>query len=338
MAAAAAAAAAPVTPNLIPALSAFTPEIVDSLFHIDSASPSVSPTFLFIVGSPGAGKSSGHARAIEAGILPAGDYATVNLDTLLEAMLPFRAASSMAHLLKQRHRALVKFASIFAYGTRKENLGLFKWYDEAHDALAAADPKTIAKLNRVRSEYTPLAGTEAPAKLMDLNQAAIERAIAKGVNVVYETTFSLTKKGRVTKFDEIMALLKGTPYTVAVYHVYGNPEDIAARIRARQEFGMPHEDYPFYRYVSATPESVAEYIESTGKAVAALAKEFEPKGVLFAEFENRMDPARIPPSRPVNYKTQRRRIVRAYGPKASGPSSSHSSSSSSSKRKTRKSS
>ncbi len=288
------------------------------MYNIDSASPSAEPTFLFIVGSPGAGKSSGHAAAIESGLIPAGNYATINLDTLLESMAPFRAASSMAHLLKQRHRSLVKFASIFAYGTRKENLGLFKWYDEAHGDLAAADPATIAQLNRVRETYEPLLGYEAPAKLMDLNEAAIQRAITRGINIVYETTFSLTKKGRVTKFDEIMELLKGTPYKVAVYHVRGDPKEISQRIRARQEFGMPHEEYPFYRYVSWSPEAVAEYIGKTAEAVAAIAAQYP--AITVAEFVNTMDPMRLPVFKPVNYNTQRRRIVRAYGPPRSSSS------------------
>jgi hypothetical protein len=317
---------------LIPTLSAFTPEIVDHMYHIDSARPSEAPTFLFIVGSPGSGKSSGHAHAIEVGLIPAGDYATINLDTLLESMAPFRAASSMAHLLKHRHRPLVKFASIFAYGTRKENLGLFKWYDEAHEDLAAADPETIAQLNRVRSVFAPLAGMEAPEKLMDLNEAAIERAISRGINIVYETTFSLTKKGRVTKFDEIIDLLKGTPYKVAVIHVRGDPREVSLRIRARQEFGMPHEEYPFYRYVSWTPEAVTEYIEKTAEAVEAIAKQYP--GVTVAEFVNTMDPMRLPTFRQVNYNTQRRKIVRAYGPARS--SSSTRKSSSSRRRTTRK--
>jgi hypothetical protein len=308
----------PRIPPLIPALSAFTPEIVDHLYHIDSASPSATPTFLFIVGSPGAGKSSGHAHAIEAGLLPAGDYATINLDSLLESMAPFRAASSMAHLLKQRYKPLVKFASIFAYGTRKENLGLFKWYDEAHEELAAVDPATIAQLNRVRATYAPLAGAEAPAKLMDLNEAAIQRAISRGINIVYETTFSLTKKGRVTKFDEIIEMLKDTPYKVAVYHVHGDPREISLRIRARQEFGMPHEEYPFYRYVSWAPGAVEEYIGKTAEAVSAIAKQYP--GITVAEFVNTMDPLRLPEFRPVNYNTQRRRIVSAYGPSRSSSS------------------
>ena len=101
-------------------LSDLTPQAVDTLYGIDSAQPSDTPTFLFLVGAPGAGKSSGHARAIEAGILQAGNYATINMDTLLESLLPFRAASAMAHFMKRRPAThdLTRFASISAYAPR----------------------------------------------------------------------------------------------------------------------------------------------------------------------------------------------------------------------------
>lgn len=301
---------------MYPSLSALTPPVVDNLYHIDSASPDAPPTFLWLVGSPGAGKSSGHARAIEAGFLPAGNYATINLDTLLESLLPFRAASAMGHYVKHAMpEAGAKFSSIFAYGTRKENMGLFKWYNTAHNAIAAADPAATANLNRVRAEFAPLLDREAESKLTELNDAAIERAISKGVNIVYETTLSLNKSKKVQKVEEIMALLKthGPQYRVVFYHVHGVPYEVSARIRARQEYGMPYEELPFYRYVAAHPDAVAEYADKTADAFAQLRKQYAKHGVVFEEWLNPMDPSRLPPVREFNAPSQLRRIVRAYG-------------------------
>lgn len=310
--------------NMQPSLSALTPPVVDHIYHIDSATPVAAPVFLFLVGAPGAGKSSGHARAIDAGLLPAGNYATLNLDTLLESLMPFRAASAMGHLLKRTPstRGPAKFSSISAYGTRKENLGLFKWYNTAHDELASIEPATIAELNRIRATFTPLQDRESDAKLIDLNEAALTRAVARSIPIVYETVFSLTKSGRVNKFDDIMAYLKkhGPQYRVVVYHVRGEPAEVAARVRARQEYGMPYEDPPFYRYVPASEEVIAGIIDKNAAAFAALKSQYAGKAE-FEEYENRLDPSRLAPERPFHSANQLRRITRAFGPRRTSTSS-----------------
>jgi hypothetical protein len=329
-------------------LSDLTPQAVDALYGIDSAQPSDTPTFLFLVGAPGAGKSSGHARAIEAGILAPGNYATINMDTLLESLLPFRAASAMAHFLKRRPAThdLTRFASISAYSTRKENLGLFKWYDEAHAALLEADPETVRTFNRVRQHFVPLAGQEAPERLLEINEAALDRAIHRQINIVYETTLSLTKAGRVNKVDAIMKLLKHTPYRVVFYHITGPAEEVAARIKARQEHQTPQDPHPYYRYLPSNPDKVAEFIKATADGFAAVRKQYA-KAATFEEYENRMDPARMPAENRRTTTMRRRRIASAYAPRllrssnrVSTPSSSSNRlfrlSSSSEKRKTQR--
>jgi len=300
-------------------LSDLTPSVVDALYGTAAAHPSETPTFLFLVGAPGSGKSS---VAIDAGLLPPGDYATINMDTLLESLLPFRAASAMAHHYKRRPdtRELAHFASIGAYGTRKENLGLFKWYDENHAALQEADPKATRGFNRIRRRFAPLVDQEAAAHLIDVNEAALDRAIAKRVNIVYETTLSLTKEGRVNKVDRLMRLLKKTPYRIAFYHVTGTVEDISQRIKARQEHQTPQDPQPFYRYVSTRPEKVAEYIHKIAEAFAAVAKQYK-KSATFQEFTNPIDPMRLPAENQRRTSTRRRHIVSAYAGSNRRPSS-----------------
>jgi hypothetical protein len=309
--------------RLVPRLSALTPAVVDQLYGIDRAEPVAHPLFVILAGSPGVGKSSGHAAAEALGLTA--PYATINLDTLLESLAPFRAASSMAHFLKQDPdaRDLTRFASITAYGTRRENLGLFKWYDTARPELAAAGlaPETLAAFNAVRAEFAPLADAEAPARLMDINAAAMVRAIAKRVPIVWETTLSLAaKSGRVAKIDDLMEELAGTPYRVLLIHATGDPADIAARIRARQEYGMPYEVPPYYRYVKATPESVAEYVAGNAAAVAALRSQYRGR-IEFHEIAPVLDPARLPRSRRMSPALQRARIAAFYGPEQEIPRS-----------------
>jgi hypothetical protein len=311
---------------LVPALSGLTSAVVDRLYGIASARPVAAPTFVILAGAPGVGKSSGHAFAQARGLLPVDprDYATINLDTLLESLAPFRAASSMAHFLKQNPatRPLTHFASIVAYGSRRENLGLFKWYDEAQPALAAADPETVAVFNAVRAEFAPLAdAAAAPGRLLDINAAAIERAVAARVPIVWETTLSLSAKtGRVAKIDDLMSVLRGTPYRVALIHMTGDPTDIARRIAARQNYGMPYEVPPYYRYVKTTPEAVAETTTATATAVAALRRQYRGR-IEFHEDALVMEPSRLPPPRRFNRSLQRNRIAAFYGPQREIPRS-----------------
>lgn len=284
---------------LIHKLSDLKPDVVDALYHIDSASTQEAPTFLFLVGAPGSGKSSGHGRAIEAGILPAGDYATVNIDTLLESLLPFRAASSIAHYLKH------KLGTISAYGSRKENMGLFKWYDE-NRAMLEADPSTIQAFNRIRRRFESDTGHHS---LIEKTEDALQRAIQKRVHVVYETTLSLSKAGRVHKVDALMRLLEDSPYRIFFYHITGSPENIAQRIQARQDHAQPQEEFPYYRYIPTG--AIRGLLKATRDGFEAVRHQYHGRAS-FEEFENPMDPVRLPAENRRSNSTRRRRILSAY--------------------------
>jgi hypothetical protein len=297
----------------IPSLSALTPEAVDRLYGLDRATPVAEPAFLFLVGAPGAGKSSGHAAAIEAGILPeTRAYVTINLDLLLEAITAFRAASATAHLLKQKHRELVRFGSISAYASKKENLGLFKWYDDAREEIAAADPDTIAALNAVREVYRPLADAMVSHSIAGLSDAALGRAIDARVPIVCETTLSLSSaSGRVTKIDALMKILAKTPYKDHVYmwHIKGTPDEIAARVRARQEYVMPADEHPFYRYVPAG--LTRKFVDDTSSAFTRLQTQYAGK-IQFHEISIPHDASRLPTAMPYNLPAQQARVIAAY--------------------------
>lgn len=284
----------------MPKLSALTPPVVDHLFGIDTAEPVAVPRFVFIVGVPGVGKSSISHR------LPGG-HATINLDTLLEAIEPFRAASAIAHALKsdERTREKISFASIFGYGTRKENLGMFDWYDRAR-------PELGDDYNAVRERFRPLHGHMAPETIIQASAAAIQRAIDRHINIVYETTLD---DGRITKVRDIVESLPPT-YRVVLYHLVGPVAEVVERIRARQEYSMPYDSpYPFYRYVTTKPENIKEQTNNNRKAVKSLRRKYEATGAIeFHEVETRLDPAALPRPRVFNPRAQHERIVAAYAP------------------------
>jgi hypothetical protein len=284
-------------------LSELTPAVVSEIYNISGAHPVAGkqPTFVFLIGSPGAGKSSGHGAAIDAGLVQPGNYATVNLDTLLEHLVPYRAGTAMAHHLKQQ------IASITAYTSKKENLDMFKAYNEGRAAL---DPVIGAQLNRVRAQW-PVPAPIIAQNIIDINDKAIELAINERVDVIYETTFTLTKAGRVTKFDKIFKMADG--YRVVVIHVTAPPEDIIARITARQEFGMPAEEFPYYRYVP--PKMAVKFVEDNAKAYHQLQTDYAGQ-VTFLEVQNPLDPARLTPAYHIAPAAQLQRIMTAYGPRA----------------------
>lgn len=266
---------------MIPKLSALKAAYVDQIYNIDTALKRDEPVFLFLIGSPGAGKSSGHTEAKSAGLIP-DNYATLNVDLLLESLIPFRASSSMAHLLKHipETKEFVKFSTIPAYGSKKEDVGMFKWYDDSKKHFKDLADKS---LNQIRDVYELLSKKNATAKLLDIHEKAIQRAIKKKINIVLETTLSL-KGTRVKKVDEIMKMLEKTPYKVVFYHVYGKPDEVASRLRVRQEYEMPHDDFPYYRYVPANVEAVKEYMKSNKEAFDALKTQYT--HATFGEFEN----------------------------------------------------
>ena len=322
--------------RLVGKLSDLTPAVVDHLYGTDRAESRADPKFVFLVGAPGVGKSSGHASAIEHEHLPAcsaGGYATINLDTLLESLVPFRAASAMGYVAthKPSVKDLVKFSTLSSYGSRQENLGAFKWYNTAHPAIKGVDPELADALNGVRERFMPLHGVELPkgSSLMDINEAAIERAIERSVPIIYETTLSLNKKeGRVKKVDEIMDLLaaKGPQYRVVLIHMTGAPEDIATRIHHRQEYGMPYEELPFYRYVPADPadpKAIAAMAKGTAEAVSAIEEQYGGR-IEVVPLETVMNASRLTAPRNFDNVALVRRIRNVYR-SAKKSSSNHSS-------------
>lgn len=324
MAAAAGGAGGPVSESnsqLVAHLSALTPDVVDCLFGIEVAKPVDAPNFIFLVGAPGVGKSSGHAFAIKNGFLPSreeGGYATINLDTLLESLTPFRAGSAMGHIVTHMPhvRDHAKFSTLQSYGSRHENVGAFKWYNTAHPAMREADPELVDALNGVRERFVPLRNIELPkgSSLMDINEAAIERAVERSVSIIYETTLSLNKKeGRVIKLDKIMALLeaKGPQYRVVLIHMTAPPEEIAVRIHHRQEFGMPYEKHPFYRYVPADPKAIVAMARGTAEAVSAIEEQYGGR-IDVIPLETAMNAARLAAPRNFDHVAQMRRVRDVY--------------------------
>jgi hypothetical protein len=331
-------------PPLVKSLSELTPAVVDHLYGIDTAMRQEKPHFVLLVGAPGVGKSSGHAEAIAREYVPlreAGGYATINLDILLESLLPFRAGSAMGYVLKQKYPEQSSFTSIHMYGSKKENVGAFGWYDDGSETkgrgaakvttivekarskiykLGDAAKENIRKANSVRNSFLPLRDAMTEKSLTDLNDAALKRAILKGVPIIYETTLSkVEKSGRVEKFDALMSLLDSIApqYTVAIIHLTGETAEVAERMNARQKYEMPYNSLPFYRYVP--PSLAADLIFKNNEAVKQIKIDYasriaEEKIIIPDTITVVRNISRLPVAREFNGNAMMRRVLEVYAP------------------------
>jgi hypothetical protein len=327
------------------------PDAVSELYGIDRASPVTSPTFVFMVGSPGAGKSQGHA-AMQASldgkepIFKTYNYAIINLDTLLESFVPFRIASSFGHsvtrclgaeyptgkLDAKGKPSTKKFASIGCYGSKGANLGAFGFIDHEETRVELLKALTAKMAERRGAEraaeyiedlFSVIGEASAEAKkaaaaagksIMDLNEEAINYAISKHINIVYETTFS-----NIKKFNDLYSKLKSEGYKIVVFHISDTAEHVKAKLIARQEFEMPYLDYPFYRFVMPSDSAVGEYIKKTADVVEEIAGKADKDG-LYKDTEvyeynakGSFDPSRLKGAVEFDFEAQIERLIGAYG-------------------------
>jgi hypothetical protein len=265
------------------------------------------PTFVFLIGAPAAGKSTGHTLLQERGIVHrkgkdgSRDYATINVDTLLESLIPFREATATAAKMG------VPLTALRGYVSKQPNLGFVSGLQkelfpenveekagakkkgkvanaEAVPSAAFEEKKTMCTpiLKEIIGSYADiLAGKPMPKNLNQIMDDAIRRIIDARVDIVYETTFSSDKK-----FMELYEILKGTPYMgqIIIMHIQGNPDNVGTKAELRQRYGMLSEPVPFQRLVPTNLTHVADLIQKNQTVFDQL-RTMAPPGVSFIEQE-----------------------------------------------------
>ncbi len=268
--------------------------------------PMGNPTFVFLIGAPAAGKSSGHKMLQERGIVSISsdgrrNYATINVDSLLESLLPFREATATAEKMGVEITALRGYVSKqpnlgFVTGLQKEifpenveESGSKKKAKVA--ALTNANLQKKAELEEKKATCAPvlkdiiqsyddiLKGGPMPKNLNQIMEEAIARIIGTSVDIVYETTFSSPDK-----FWKLYETLKTSPYrnNIVVMHIQGEPSVVAEKAYLRQRYGMPSEPVPFQRLVPTNIGHVADLIKKNQTVFKQL-QDAVPEGVQFIE-------------------------------------------------------
>lgn len=303
----------PFKPYIQSSCELMDPLQVDYLFGLyDEAGKPVltvqkAPKFVFLIGAPAAGKSSGHKMLQERGIVsrtPSGikDYATINVDSLLEALIPFREATATAEKMG------VELTALRGYVSKQPNLGFVTGLQKElfPENVEETGPKKKAKVSAaptntnlqkkaeleakkatcapilkdiIRSYDDILKGGPMPNNLNQIMEEALKRIIGASVDIVYETTFSSPDK-----FWKIYEMLKASPYknNIVVMHIQGEPSVVAEKAELRQRYGMPSEPLPFQRLVPTSVVHVADLIQKNQTVYNQLVKE-APEGVQFIE-------------------------------------------------------
>ncbi len=269
-------------------LSEITPAIEDKLFSLTTATPVPSPTLFILIGSPGVGKTSAHEHVQGALGIPVRrdnhgrvkrdpSYVTIDLDLLVENMEPFRAASMLARILTRDPQlsafaGSIVFPSMQAYISESQNLKIFDWFDDllAMKGITAEQLNSpewggdelmnaIKQLWDVRKRWLALKGKAGGIPIWKRANPAIERAMTKRFNIVYETTMAKGKFGKkIAKFDALKDLADRYGYNVHLYHIgCSDPAkegaliaEVQARVGGRQEYVDPFRvEKPFWRYV-----------------------------------------------------------------------------------------
>jgi hypothetical protein len=314
------------------------PDLVAEMYGISSATPDDDPYFVFLVGVPGAGKSAGHRALVESGIFADGNYATMNLDILLESIIPFRATSALSHAIKTflgsdypRSKDIKKYSSITGYGAKSSNVGALDFYNSEITkikllralAFKLAKVEGVSVLDAARKilkmfrKFRDLIVSLVPERevvpsLLDLHKEALSTAIEKHLNIVYETVFS-----NIDKFDKLYEPLIAAGYKILIIYIKDDPEHISAKIRARQEYGMPYGKYPFYRFVPSGLDAVNKQITSLetsiGKIKDKIASGAYNKDLIHIEtVQSRFDPSKLPEAVDMTFFEEIENIMRAY--------------------------
>jgi hypothetical protein len=232
--------------------SNITDEKIDLIFSkgkrkLPEVSKDQSPYFIFIVGSPGVGKTSklkslfkyenisnklGEERKLKEEFKKSNvtynDFYEISLDLILEKVVPWRNATMKLYnfirgnqenyeLTLNNINEISKFA---IYQTSTENFGLTK-------------KKIEKQMANIKTKRTKTGGA---GRFYTIAEEALQRAIKKRHHIIYDTTLD----GTTNKIDKVIKLLElgqqgnsGLKYKIKVILVTAPEEQIVQQLNSR---------------------------------------------------------------------------------------------------------
>lgn len=200
------------------------------------------PIFVLLIGSPGSGKSTALSRLPELVGLDPAEAAKISLDALIESVLPFREKTReiAASMLEES-------------GFNPSNNSI---PEELISAIASKASGPYLSVMRTKKNNRPgRIGKPLPLSLNEMRYMLLERALAMGLNIIYERTVSDASKNTLT--EEVFSRIRASqqPYKVfVVYTKIDDPEVLRKRLYERP-LAMMKRNPPFFRGVPASMAS-----------------------------------------------------------------------------------
>jgi dephospho-CoA kinase len=187
------------------------------------STPNPHPSLVILGGSPGVGKTTLIKRlAAQGEFLHGKDYIVISLDNIIENYEPYREGT----------RAAARTATEPLNFTRKNKA-------PTNENFAKLD-KMIGSLSGVYLQYSNPRLKDNLKNMSKIRDAIFKRAIEKGYNIVYDTTF---KPEKDIIEVEILPYLPDTYSAIKVIHVYADVKTIRDRLIKRHRNFLREKTY-----------------------------------------------------------------------------------------------
>lgn len=210
------------------------------------------PIFVLLFGTPGSGKSTALRRMESLTGLNPDDAVQINLDSLVESLVPFRNATRKIATNMLNEKGIKNYNS----ANRNTVSGI---------AGKASGPY-LSMMRSKKNNRPGRIGKPLDYSPNDLRFLILEKALGLGKNIIYERTVSDAKKDTFGPevFEKIKA--SGKPYDVYVVYTKIDDTDVLGERLRKRPLSMLKRNPPFFRGV---PPSLA------GKFIAAHEEYFE---------------------------------------------------------------
>ena len=286
--------------NLFTKSSNITLDRVMHLFGADKIVSQDDPLFVFVIGSPGVGKTTQTRRYF--GELYNSMY-NISLDTIVENIKPYRNATIKAKNNVERIKKEKGFSSNLEnenyadlstmylqvirseepiYSSKAEYERVIKKINKKY-TQKAANLKAVNAVNAVSTNTvsTKAVSTKAAkskavktqgGSLLTIMDEAIIEGINRSYNILYDTTFAADSKGNINKFDKVLEWIIQSKilYQIIILHITASPETIQRRLKGRHT-QMAHEG--FLRAIH--PKLIPKFVEENKKCYNILKDAYE---------------------------------------------------------------
>ena len=268
--------------NLFTKSSNITLDRVMRLFGADKIVSQKDPLFVFVIGSPGVGKTTQTRRYF--GELYDSMY-NISLDTIVENIKPYRNATIKAKNNVERIKKEKGFPSNLENENYADLSTMYLQVIRSEEPIYSSKAEYDRVIKKINKKYTQKAlnananavkavkavKTQGGSLLTILDEAIVE-GIKRSYHILYDTTFATDSKGNINKFDKVLEWIIQSKilYQIIILHITASPETIQRRLKGRHT-QMAHEG--FLRAIH--PKLIPKFVEENKKCYNILKDAYE---------------------------------------------------------------